>query len=103
PFRRECPVPIDYKGEKLDPTYRADFICCDAIITELKALTTLSGNDEAQVIHYLKATELKKALLINFGKPRLEYKRFILNVYPQITQMNADSDMDPKTFNHSDI
>lgn len=81
PFQRECPVPITYKGERLNTAYRADFLCYECVIVELKALTALSGNEEGQVIHYLKATGLKKALLINFGRPRLEYKRMVLN-YP---------------------
>ena len=45
---------------------------------ELKALTNLSGKEEAQLINYLKATGFKVGLLINFGSPnKLEWKRFV--------------------------
>ncbi len=73
PFQRERPLAIQYKGETLDTQYRADFIGYESIIVELKALSTLSGTEESQVLNYLKATRLRKALLLNFDKPRLEY------------------------------
>ena len=78
PHRREESVPIYFKGKRLETVYRADFICFDSIIVELKAIAVMSGVEEAQVIHYLKATGLNKALLINFGKPSLEYRRLVL-------------------------
>ena len=58
--------------------YRCDFLCFNSVIVELKALQNISGIEEAQVINYLKATGIKKALLINFGKAKLEYKRLVL-------------------------
>ncbi|MEX2285483.1 MAG: GxxExxY protein [Planctomycetaceae bacterium] len=77
PFDDEVGLPIFYKGTLLDASYRADFICYGEIIVELKALTTLCGTEEAQVINYLKATTFKVGLLLNFGKPSLEFRRFV--------------------------
>ena len=78
PFRREVELPITYKGDLLLVTYKADFICYDAVIVELKALDRLSGREKAQVINYLKASEIERGLLLNFGTVRLEYERVIL-------------------------
>jgi GxxExxY protein len=77
PFQREVDLPVYYEGERLVCAYRADFICNDDIIVELKAQVRLTGIDHAQVLNYLKATGLKRALLINFGSTRLEYKRMV--------------------------
>lgn len=78
PFKKEVELPISYKGALLSTSYRADFICHDDIIVELKAIAALSGKEESQIINYLKATGLKIGLLLNFGSSRLEYKRFVL-------------------------
>ena len=74
---REEVIEIYYKDIVLDKKYRADFICYDKIIVELKALSQLSSENEAQVLNYLKATNMKVALLINFGSKSLQYKRFV--------------------------
>ncbi|OQA30580.1 MAG: hypothetical protein BWY57_02765 [Betaproteobacteria bacterium ADurb.Bin341] len=82
PYVREKDLPVYYRGERLSIFYKADFICFGSVIVELKALTKLSGTEEAQVLNYLKASELHKALLINFGTLRLEFKRFVHNLRP---------------------
>jgi len=74
---REHPIPVFYKGTQLKMPYRADFVCNESVIVELKAIKALTDVETAQVLHYLKATGFNRALLINFGNPRLEYKRFI--------------------------
>ncbi len=77
PHSREVPIPVRYKGTLLKTSYRADFLCCEDVIVELKALRTLTSVDEAQVLHYLKATGHSRALLLNFGGQSLQYKRFV--------------------------
>ena len=78
PHQRELELPVFYKGQKLDCTYKPDFICFEAVIVELKALTELTARELAQAINYLKATKLPLALLLNFGATRLEYERVVL-------------------------
>lgn len=76
-FAQEVPLDIFYKGVSLNLAYRADFICFDQIVVELKALRTLSGAEESQVINYLRASNREIGLLLNFGSPRLQFKRLI--------------------------
>jgi GxxExxY protein len=65
------------RGQRLATIYRADFVCYNAVILELKALAKLTDIERAQIIHYLKATRLEAGLLLNFGAKSLEYERFI--------------------------
>jgi GxxExxY protein len=78
PFRRELKLPIEYKGQRLTVQYAPDFICFESVIVELKALTRMSGTEEAQVINYLKATGFQVGLLLNFGARSLDHRRFAL-------------------------
>jgi len=55
PYRREVELPVFYKEQQLKANYKADFICHDSIIVELKALSKLSGLEESQIINYLVA------------------------------------------------
>jgi GxxExxY protein len=76
-FEKEVMLPIFYKGRLLQCTYRVDFVCCNEILLELKALNKLTGVERAQVINYLKATGYHKALLLNFGTDTLQYERIV--------------------------
>lgn len=77
PFEKEVSLPVLYKDALLPSHYRADFICYSEIIVEFKALSRLSNVEEAQLLNYLKATGLKRGLLINFGASSLQYKRMV--------------------------
>lgn len=79
PFLHEVELPIFYKGHLLKKVYRADFICFGNIIVELKALPQITGKEKAQVIHYLKATNFNRGLLLNFGAESLQYERLSNN------------------------
>jgi GxxExxY protein len=76
PAQREVPLPIRYKGQVLPTRYRADFVCGDVLV-ELKAQTAIGPLEEAQVLHYLRATGLPIALLANFGTKSLQLRRFV--------------------------
>ena len=78
PFKAEVALPIHYKKKLLACPYRADFVCFESVIVETKAIATLTGADEAQLINELKATGLRRGLLLNFGSASLEHKRLVL-------------------------
>jgi GxxExxY protein len=76
-FVRQSELVIYYKSEPLCCTYRADFVCYGEVLVEIKAIKQLSSIERAQVINYLKATRLPKALLVNFGAESLEFERLV--------------------------
>ncbi|HNW55048.1 MAG TPA: GxxExxY protein [Bacteroidales bacterium] len=76
-FDTEKRIDIFYKGVKLEKHFVADFICDNHVIVEIKALSALTNEHQAQVLNYLKATGIKVGLLINFGSNSLEHKRLI--------------------------
>lgn len=78
PFQREVEISNKYKERILDKFYKADFICYDSFILELKALSMFSIEQASQVINYLKATGYRVGILVNFGATSLEYKRIIV-------------------------
>ena len=79
PNKAQPIIEILYKGKPLDKKYQPDFVCYEEIILEIKAISSLTGVEEAQLINYLKATGLKVGLLINFGAKSLEHKRLVYN------------------------
>jgi GxxExxY protein len=78
PSEREVPLVVRCEGTPLECYFRADVICYGEVLVELKAVERLTNVHQAQVINYLKATGLKRALLVNFGAARLEYRRIVL-------------------------
>lgn len=77
PHRKEVPLPVHFKGEPLGVSFRVDLLCFDGLIVELKAQPAIGRPEIAQTVNYLKASQLRKALLINFGSARLEYRRLV--------------------------
>ena len=79
PFRSQERFVIHYKGHTLDREYIADFFCFDGIIVELKAQSSLSPVDSAQVINYLKVSGCQVGLLFNFGSHgKLEWRKLVV-------------------------
>jgi GxxExxY protein len=97
PFEREPELPISYRDASLPVKYRPDYVCHGSIVVELKALDRLGGNEESQVINYLRASGHEVGLLLNFGRPKLEYKRLVLTQ----SARSASSADDPKAMNQS--
>lgn len=79
PYSREKSFQVTYKDKVLDKTFRTDFVCYDKVIVELKTASDFTDEHYAQVCNYLKASGMELALLINFGKKSLEYKRILRN------------------------
>lgn len=77
PYEREKNIQIMYKGKYLGEPYRADFVCYDKIIIELKAVEKLQGIHRSQVVNYLKATGMKLGLLVNFGEEFVNIERIV--------------------------
>lgn len=70
----QVPLTVSFRGEVIG-NYFADILVDNAVIIELKTVHTLLPEHQAQVINYLTATGFEVGLLVNFGKPRLEYRR----------------------------
>ena len=73
----EVAVPVSFRGE-LVSIFRADLIVNDAVLVELKACEALAREHESQTLHYLRATDIEVALLMNFG-PTPKFRRLVLD------------------------
>lgn len=79
PYSRQVELRIRYKGVLLDQYFKADLICFDSIIVELKACRALDQVHRAQLLNYLKLTGMGVGLLVNFhGHPQVEIERIVL-------------------------
>ena len=77
-LKAETQVPLAVKfRDKVVGQFYADIIVRDAVIVELKVTHSIVPEHEAQLINYLKATDIRVGLIVNFGRPRLEWKRFV--------------------------
>ncbi len=74
---QEVPFKVRYK-EAVIGDYCADLIVERRVLVELKACAGLERVHEAQILNYLKASGIRVGLLMNFGKPKLDYRRFVL-------------------------
>jgi len=66
-FQRQVPLPLNYKGLKLDCGYRMDLLVEDKVVVELKAVEAIAPIHEAQMLTYLKLRDIRLGLIINFN------------------------------------
>jgi GxxExxY protein len=79
PFLTKSDLLVFYKDHLLNTVYRPDLLVHDSIVVELKAVTTLAPDHEAQLFNYMRISRKQVGYLINFGKKgELEWKRIIV-------------------------
>jgi len=85
-FKRQVPIPVEYKGVKLDCGYRADIVVEDLVLVEIKAIDSLLSIHEAQLLSYLKLGGWQIGLLINFNVELLKHgiRRRVLNLVEEV-------------------
>ncbi len=66
PASREVELPVKYRGELLTTGYRADFLCYETVIVELKAIEHITSREESQLLNYLKASKKEKRFAVKF-------------------------------------
>jgi GxxExxY protein len=80
PFRSKSDLLVYYKDQFLQTFYRPDLIVWNAIVVELKAVSSLTTDHEAQLFNYMRIARQQVGYLLNFGKKgELEWRRFILS------------------------
>ncbi len=77
PYKKQVKLELYYNDQKLKKHYRADFVCYDNIVLEIKAVSQIPSAFFAQLKNYLKCTNMELGMLINFGTSSLTYKRII--------------------------
>ncbi|MDZ4199109.1 MAG: GxxExxY protein [Kiritimatiellia bacterium] len=80
PFLAQPTIKIAYKDHVLAKEYVPDFVCYDRLVVEIKAIKELTSIEQAQLLNYLKATGNPVGLLLNFGVPKLEWKRMAFSL-----------------------
>ncbi len=75
--KQQAPITVYFEGENVGE-YFADILIEDKIILELKSADNIVNAHRAQTLNYLKATGLGLAIILNFGKERLEYERLVV-------------------------
>ena len=84
PFRRKEELKVYYKGRELQKRYIPDLFVYERIVVELKAVSALAPEHEAQLMNYMRITRSPIGYLINFGPiGKLQYQRFILSEFLQ--------------------
>lgn len=79
PFEREKEYVVNYKNTILKHKFYADFVVFDSIILEIKSCESFNNSHITQCLNYLKVSQTKLALLVNFNKTSLEHKRIVMS------------------------
>ncbi len=77
PARQQTPADVYFQG-KVIGQYFADILVDSKVILELKTVDAITNVHIAQILNYLRATGIKLGLVLNFAKPKFEYKRLVL-------------------------
>lgn len=77
PYEKEKKLLVYYEKKPLNKYFRADYVCYDSIILELKATNYIIMADRKQTYNNVRATDFKLGLLVNFGEPSLRYFRML--------------------------
>jgi GxxExxY protein len=79
PFASKPPLALEYKGQPLSKQYHPDLLVFDAIVVELKSVSRLLPEHEAQLLNYMRIAKIKVGYLVNFGPmDQVEWKRFVI-------------------------
>jgi GxxExxY protein len=99
PFVAQRELQLFYKGNALRQIYKPDFVCYDKIIVEIKAVTAIAPEHQAQILNYLKATGLELGLLVNFGAyPKATIQRIAntsFSRFSRVSRLNNDKEDTP--------
>ncbi|MCB1803311.1 MAG: GxxExxY protein, partial [Gammaproteobacteria bacterium] len=71
-FQRELDVGLEYKGLSIGRAYRVDFLVCERLVVEVKAIETVLPVHRSQLLTYLKWSGARLGLMINFNVPQLK-------------------------------
>jgi GxxExxY protein len=74
--QHEFPIPVWFRGQEVG-IFRADLLVANCILLQLKAVASLDRSHEAQLLHYLRATEIELGLLLNFGGTKPQFRRLV--------------------------
>jgi GxxExxY protein len=86
---QQAPIPVFFRGRAVGD-YRCDLLVEDKVILELKAVKAITQEHQAQALHYLRATEIEVALILNFGE-KPDFKRLVFDNERKKTRVAVDS------------
>jgi GxxExxY protein len=85
---QQAPIAVYFRGRQVGD-YRCDLLVEDKVILELKAVKAITQEHQAQALHYLRATEIEVALILNFGE-KPDFKRLVFDNERKKTRVAAD-------------